>query len=164
MATPSEAIDLSKPVVKDEDDLNAKKKDEAAPLAKMSQVFSKFGRTRKVAILRFVGILFSIISGCVYPIMAFFFARSFEDLGGGGDDYMAQIRNLAYTFMVLGAVGFFFLVGQAVCLEIAASDAQTDLKIQWFNALLRQDMAYFDIKDVSAQATVVSANANKFKR
>lgn len=57
-----------------------------------------------------------------------------------------------------------FLVGQAVCLEMAASIAQTDYKIQWFNALLRQDMAYYDIKDVSSQATVVAANAAKFKR
>ena len=62
------------------------------------------------------------------------------------------------------AVGFVFLVGQAVCLEIAASDATTDLKIQWFEALLRQDMAFYDIKDVSSQATVVAASAVRFKR
>ena len=159
MAASSETLDLSMPVKEND------KKDEIGPLAKSSEEFSKFGRTRKVALLRFVGVFFSIVSGSVYPIMAFFFARSFEDLGGEIDgDYMARVRQLVYTFMVLGAVGFFFLVGQAVCLEIAASDAQTDFKTQWFNALLRQDMAYYDIKDVSAQATVVSANANKFKR
>lgn len=62
------------------------------------------------------------------------------------------------------AGGFVFLVAQAFCLEVAASDATTDLKVQWFNALLRQDMAYYDIKDVSAQATIVSANAARFKR
>lgn len=61
-------------------------------------------------------------------------------------------------------MGLVFLTAQAACLEIAASDATTDLKIQWFEALLRQDMAYYDIKEVSAQATVVAASANRFKR
>ncbi len=162
--TKGEVIDLSKPTG---DAGKEKKKDETGPLASASDVFSKFGRTRKVKMLRFFGILFSIVSGSIYPLMAFYFARSFEDLSGqvdGSSSYMDGVRNLVYTFLILGAVGFVFLVGQAVCLEIAASDAQTDFKVQWFNALLRQDMAYYDIKDVSAQATVVAANANKFKR
>ena len=141
------------------------KKEDLGPMVSVSDVFSKFGRTRKVTLLRICGIFFSMVSGSVYPVMTFFFARSFEDLGaietGGGMD---TVRELAFVFLALGAVGFVFLVGQAVCLEIAASDAQTDFKISWFNALLRQDMAYYDIKDVSSQATIVASNSNKFKR
>lgn len=151
---------MSSPPAKDD-----KSKEEVGPLAKPLEVFSKFGRTSKVKGLRFTGITFAILSGTVYPLMAYFFARSFEDLGAQLDgNYMAKIRELAFIFMALGLVGFIFLTGQALCMEIAAADATTDLKIQWFNALLRQDMAYYDIKEVSSQATVIAAQANKFKR
>jgi ATP-binding cassette subfamily B (MDR/TAP) protein 1 len=39
-----------------------------------------------------------------------------------------------------------------------------DFKTQWFDALLRQDMAYYDIKDVSGCATIISNNASKYKK
>lgn len=105
MSGSSEVIDLSKPLPEEE----KKKKDELGPLAKASDVFGKFGRTRKVSVLRMIGILFSMVSGTVYPIMAFYFARSFEDLGGqpgsdSGDDYMGQVRELVFVFMIIGYV------------------------------------------------------------
>jgi hypothetical protein len=79
-----------------------KPNNETGPVANSSDVFSKFGRTPKVFMLRFFGVLFSIISGAVYPIMAFYWAKSSEDLGGMGDDYMAQVRELVFTFLILG--------------------------------------------------------------
>lgn len=86
------------------------KKDELGPMTSFSAVFSKFGRTRKVKTFRFLGVLCSVLSGTIYPIMAFYFARSFEDLGGGGgepgsedgDGYMDQVRNLVFVFLILG--------------------------------------------------------------
>ena len=104
MTDSNEVIDLSKPAAKTEEE---KKKDELGPLSSASDVFGKFGRTGKVKALRFFGILFSVISGTINPIMAFYFARSFEDLGGqpgadSGDDYMAQVRSLVWVFLILG--------------------------------------------------------------
>ena len=84
---------------------DGKEEEEVGPLSKASDVFSKFGRTKKVKMLRFFGVAFAVISGCIYPVMAYYFARSFEDLGGdlsGSGDYMAKIRELAFIFMILG--------------------------------------------------------------
>lgn len=39
-----------------------------------------------------------------------------------------------------------------------------DLKTKWYQALLRQDLAYFDIADVSGTASVISSNAAKYQR
>lgn len=39
-----------------------------------------------------------------------------------------------------------------------------DLKTKWYQALLRQDLAYFDIQDVSGTATVISTSAAKYER
>ena len=98
--------------------------------------------------------------------MAFYFSKSFERLGAQTDseDFLDDITELAFIFLVLGAVGFVFLVAQSTFLEIASSESAADYKIRWFNALLRMDMAYYDIKDVSSQATVVAASAAKYKK
>lgn len=162
-----EVWDLSIPVSgESKNEEEGKGKNKLGPLSPASAVFTSFGRTSKVIAFRWLGVCCSIVSGSVYPIMAFYFAQSFEKLGAaaGSDNFLEEITDLAMVFLLLGAVGFVFLVAQSTFLEIAASESTTDYKIQWFNALLRQDMAYFDIKDVSSQATVVSSSAAKYKK
>lgn len=50
---------------------------------------------------------------------------------------------------------------QAALMESAAAEIARELRQQWFQALLRQDMAYFDIKNVAGEATTVSTNGTK---
>jgi len=61
-------------------------------------------------------------------------------------------------------MAFTFMTAQAFLLESAATKMTHSLKTQWFEAMLRQDMAYFDIKDVSGAATIISTNGAKFKK
>jgi hypothetical protein len=49
-------------------------------------------------------------------------------------------------------------------LELAADIMARDLKDKWFRALLRQDMAFLDFKDVSGTATIISSNGARFKK
>jgi hypothetical protein len=79
------------------------KKEEEKPLASVRDVLS-FGTGHKKRICLILGFVCSFVSGCVFPVMAFLFARSFEDLGAStsNDDFLAQVRELAYNFMVLG--------------------------------------------------------------
>lgn len=143
-----------------------KEAEEVGPLSSALEVFSEFGRSPKVSLYRWLGVICSIVSGASYPVMAFYFSKSFEKLGAQTDSssFLDDITEMAIVFVVLGAVGFVFLVLQSTFLEIAASESAADYKIRWFNALLRQDMAYYDIKDVSSQATVVAASAAKYKK
>ena len=151
---------------------NEETKDEAKkvkatwPLASSQAIFSAFGKTRKVSIFRTLGILFAMLSGAVYPCMAFYFTKSFEGVGAQSSDenYLSNVRYMVFTILVVGSIGFFFLVLQSTFLEISASEATQDFKIQWFNALFRQDMAYFDINDISVQATYISSKALQFKK
>jgi ATP-binding cassette subfamily B (MDR/TAP) protein 1 len=53
---------------------------------------------------------------------------------------------------------------QATLLETAAGEMTESLKTQWFEALLRQDMAYYDINDVSGTATIIGTNGKKFRK
>ena len=49
-------------------------------------------------------------------------------------------------------------------METAAGEMTQELKKQWFKALLRQDMAYYDIKDVSSQAPIISNNGRQYRK
>uniref|UniRef100_A0A7S3QG25 Bile salt export pump n=1 Tax=Chaetoceros debilis TaxID=122233 RepID=A0A7S3QG25_9STRA len=150
------------PVVKPDD---PNKKAEVGPLAPAGAPFA-FGEGSQIRLFRILGIVCAMVSGSVYPIMAFYFSKSFEELGASAadGDYLTNITEMLYVFLILGAVGFVFLVGQSFFLESAASQSTMDFKQKWFDALLRQDMSYYDIKDVSAQATIVSSQAMKYKK
>lgn len=136
---------MMEPYLKEAED---EKKDE--PFATAQQVFS-FGAGRKIRVCLTLGLIYSVVSGCIFPLMAFLFAKSVEDLGASAtsEGFLAEVRKLACYFMALGAAAFVTMSGQATFLETAASLMTLDFKRQWLDALLRQDMAYYDIKDVS---------------
>jgi hypothetical protein len=53
----------------------------------------------------------------------------------------------------------------AALLETAAGEMTKAFKTQWFQALLlRQDMAYYDITDVSGTATIININGKKYRK
>ena len=73
---------------------------------------------------------------------------------------------MVFLIIVLrfSALAFVFNTAQATLLEMAAGIMTRDLKNKWFQALMRQDMAFFDIKDVSGTSTIITSNGNKYKR
>jgi len=98
--------------------------------------------------------------------VAFYFAEAFEDLvtSPGSDAFMPTVRKLAYTFMVLGAIILVSYTSQSALIDAAAAEMTMTLKTEWFKALLRQDVAYFDVMDVSGEATIITNNANKYRK
>lgn len=72
------------------------------PLASVSDVFSFIPNT-KTKIYIVVGLCSAVVSGCVFPAMAWLFSDSFTDLSisleTGSRD---QIREMAFQFMGLG--------------------------------------------------------------
>jgi hypothetical protein len=61
-------------------------------------------------------------------------------------------------------VAFAAMSGQATLLETSAGIMTHSLKIMWFDALLRQDLAYYDIKDISGAASIISQNGARYKK
>jgi ATP-binding cassette, subfamily B (MDR/TAP), member 1 len=66
--------------------------------------------------------------------------------------------------MILGVIILFSMLGQAVCIELAALEMSNNFKMAWFRALLRQDVAYFDVLDVAGEASIITTNSNKYKK
>ena len=72
-----------------------------------------------------LGLTFAAISGCVYPIMAFVLSTTFRVLSvPTADQFMGDIRELAFIFMGIGAVAFVSVTAQINLLEVAAEEVK----------------------------------------
>ena len=67
-------------------------------------------------------------------------------------------------FLAVGAFALVAAACQTFFLEIAAHHACQSLRLQWFEALLRQDTAFFDVHDVSGIASSLGPSAIKYQR
>ena len=162
MASSSKNDDDTNSVRSESDDkAKAKKKQQASASETMSFVFQSGTQT---TILLFVGSIGAIGNGVVYPILAYLFSTSFSDISSAASQGLAQVRELAYTFMIVGVYALVMATIQTGCFETVAYRATHNMKLQWFSALLRQDPAFFDVHDVGGIASNVSPAANRYRR
>eukprot|EP00980_Cylindrotheca_fusiformis_P009861 scaffold2184_cov128-Cylindrotheca_fusiformis.AAC.7 len=141
--------------------LKKKSKEQASTKETLSFVFQ--GDTQTM-ILFFVGVLGGIGNGAVYPILAYVYSNAFSDITGLSSKGLEEVRELAYTFMIVGVYGLVMATIQTGCFETVAHRATVNLKLQWFRALLRQDSAFFDVHDIGGIASNVSPAANDYYR
>jgi ABC-type multidrug transport system fused ATPase/permease subunit len=120
------------------------KKTNTDVLASSGDVFS-FVRNKTMVFHLVIGLFFSIVSGGIMPAMSWIFSSSFTNFAAdpGSDQFLADIRRLAYTFMALGVIALISMTLQATFMEMFASEMATVMKEEWFAALMRQDMAYY---------------------
>jgi hypothetical protein len=79
--------------------------DDDDPLASVKDVFS-FAQTTRVKTYVALGMMSAVVSGCVFPAMAWVFSASFASLTASieGDDFLRSVRTIAFTLMGLGYV------------------------------------------------------------
>jgi ATP-binding cassette subfamily B (MDR/TAP) protein 1 len=146
---------------KSKSDKKKPKQQQASASETLSFVFQGATQTK---VLFFLGILGAIGNGVVYPALAYLFSSAFSDISAAANDGLAQVRELSYTFMVVGVYAFVMATVQTGCFETVAFRATHNMKLQWFSALLRQDPAFFDVHDVGGIASNVSPAANRYRR
>lgn len=116
-----------------------------------------------VALLFVVGIVAAVLNGLVLPGVAYLLSQSFSDLSGTAVNGIGPIREIAFTFLVLGVFGLVVASIQTWCFEVVAYKATLNFRLQWFEALLRQDTAYFDVHNVSGLAGQVGPSCLKYR-
>ena len=143
-----------------------KKKKQAPTQASVGETLSFVfkGNGPKTVATFFVGIIGAIGNGSVYPILAYLFSSSFADISSASTNGLEQIRELAYTFMIVGVFALVMATIQTTCFEVVAAKASRNLRLQWFHALLRQDPAFFDVYDIGGIASNLSTAANRYQR
>jgi hypothetical protein len=150
--------------VSDEDKKKKKKKAEK-PMATFFETMAFiFDCGPRVQFLFFLGALGGFLNGLVYPAIAYLFSSAFADIGGASLNGLAQVRELAFTFMIVGVYALVNGTMQTWCFEIVAYHGSQNFRLTWFKALLRQDPAYFDVNDIAGVAAQVGPNSTKFRR
>ena len=117
----------------------------------------------RVQFLFVIGFFAAFLNGMVYPVLAYLFSTSFTDLSGAKDG-LENIKQLAFTFLIVGAFALGAATVQGWAFEIVAFHASQHFRLKWFRALLRQDASFFDVYDIAGVAGQVGANASKFRR
>lgn len=139
-------------------------KKSAKPMATVTEVFGfMWGLGPGNRFLFFVGCLAGVANGLVYPILAYLFSTSFSSIASSQDG-LQNVETLAYTFMIVGVYALVAAFLQTGCLEIVATRATRTFRLQWFNALLSQDAAFFDVYDISGMAASIQPSSAKFNR
>lgn len=111
-----------------------------------------------------VGFIAAIGNGLVYPMLAYLFSHAFNKISSASTNGLAQVRTLAYTFMVVGSFALVMATFQTACFEIVAYRASQNFRLQWFRALLRQDAAFYDVYDIGGLASTIGPNSNRYRR
>eukprot|EP00980_Cylindrotheca_fusiformis_P019676 scaffold6870_cov121-Cylindrotheca_fusiformis.AAC.3 len=166
MATPKAVGDgsESRTIVGDiEETIVGDIREKGAPLASISEVFS-FAETPRTKVYIALGVLFSIIAGLALPAAIFYFSSAFSDISAVKTQGLDPVLNVVYTMMIIGVVSLVFETLQASFLSTAANEMTVNLKFKWFEAVVRQDMTYFDLQDVSGTATIISTNGARFNK
>lgn len=148
-----------------DEEKKTKKKKAERPMASLFETLGfAFECGPRVQFLFFLGSVGGFLNGLVYPALAYLFSSSFADISGAADNGLAQVRELAFFFMIVGVYALINGTIQTWCFEIVAYHASQNFRLSWFRALLRQDPAYFDVNDIGGLAAQVGPNSNKFRR
>ncbi|GAX28023.1 hypothetical protein FisN_16Lu274 [Fistulifera solaris] len=144
---------------------SSKSRKSAAPQASVGETLGfLFECGFSTQLLFVVGFIAGIANGLVYPALAYLFSNSFSDISAASNDGLAQVRELAYTFLVVGAYALIASLIQGWCFEVCAYRGCMNLRLKWFKALLRQDAAYFDVNDTAGMANAVGPASTKYRR
>jgi ATP-binding cassette subfamily B (MDR/TAP) protein 1 len=122
-----------------DDEKKTKKKKEVKPMASLGETLSfVFECGPRLKFLFALGMTGGILNGLVYPALAYLFSNSFGDISGASDNGLGPIRELAFTFMIVGTWALVNGTIQSWAFEIISYHASQNFRLKWFKALLRQ--------------------------
>eukprot|EP00934_Nitzschia_sp_Nitz4_P000886 Nitzschia sp. Nitz4//scaffold281_size24464//5181//15824//NITZ4_008397-RA/size24464-snap-gene-0.2-mRNA-1//-1//CDS//3329545607//886//frame0 len=140
----------------------SEKSEESAPLATISEVFS-FAESPQTRMYLVLGSLCACVAGMSLPMMLLYFSRAMGEIAAVLEEGIDPVIDVVYAMVIIGVVCLVTETLQAGFFETAANEMAANLKKKWFEAMVRQDMAYFDLCDVAGTATTLATHANKFR-
>jgi ABC-type bacteriocin/lantibiotic exporter with double-glycine peptidase domain len=101
-------------------------------------------RSSRLRMIFAAGVVGAIINGLLYPAIAFLFAESLSTMAGvSTSSSLEPLKQVAFYFLLVGVVALIFGLLQGWCFEIVAHHGAKNFSRAWFEALLRQDAAFF---------------------
>mmetsp|Transcript_57302 Transcript_57302/g.101615 ORF Transcript_57302/g.101615 Transcript_57302/m.101615 type:complete len:1276 (+) Transcript_57302:45-3872(+) len=142
------------------DELEENKKDEKAKdeekrkKCSMAKLFSQLDGTDWLMLL--LGVLGSAGNGGAQPVSMVLFGDFIDGLGGGGIDMMDNMADLAIQMCILGAAQTAASALQGGCFKVLADRQGAKLRSLYFDAVLHQDVGWFDQHEVAALPTEIN--------
>ncbi|CAG8729804.1 25861_t:CDS:2, partial [Gigaspora rosea] len=99
-----------------------------------------------------IGIISSIINGCVYPVFAFIYANIIQAFSKTGDIIYHEVTFWALMILVFAIIIFLVNVIQNVTLGIFCENLTERIRSMTFASILRQDISFFDEENHSVGA------------
>ncbi|PHJ24163.1 abc transporter transmembrane region domain-containing protein, partial [Cystoisospora suis] len=109
--------------------------------------------TKRDYFLLIVGTFFSVAGGAMMPVFMSLFGNVINELN--------TTLDMNYVCSVMAGVAVASFVaswGAATCFEYTADRQAAHMKLRYFNSILRQEMAYFDVNDPGTLPTRLESN------
>ena len=113
-------------------------------------------------ILIVFGSIGAIVNGCGDTMMMYFFAGSMQALSGS-DDILDVMTELAYFMIILAGILQVAAMCQYGCYGSVAKRQAHKLREQWFKAVMRQDMEWFDLNNPGEMPALISTSIIKYE-
>lgn len=114
-----------------DDAATAKKKKANKPMSSMWETLSFiFECGPRIVFLFLIGIVAAIGNGLVFPFLAYLFSTSFTGIAGAQANGLAKIRQLAFTFLLVGVYALACGLWQTWCFEIVAYHASQNFRLK----------------------------------
>jgi len=148
-----------------------KKKQQDRQMASLSETIGfvfcgEYGNGSKI--IFGIGTIAAFLNGLVGPMLAILFSIALSRGSAVGVDLediaYDDIKQISLGLVGVGLWSFFMTFVQTVCFEITAFRATQELNLQWFQALLRQDAAFFDVHDVPSIAAILQPTCYQYRR
>ncbi|CAG8596819.1 14634_t:CDS:2, partial [Gigaspora rosea] len=101
-----------------------------------------------------IGIIASIINGCIYPFFAIIFANIIQAFSETENALRHEATFWAIMFLIFGVVNFFVNMIQNVTLGFSSEKLTERIRSMSFASILRQDIFFFDEENHSLGALI----------
>ncbi|CAG8825809.1 456_t:CDS:2, partial [Gigaspora margarita] len=91
-----------------------------------------------------IGIISSIVNGCIYPIFAIIFANAIQAFSNTGNTLRNESTFWALMFLVFAIMTFWLNIIQNVTLGFSSGKLTERIRSISFASILRQDISFFD--------------------
>ncbi|KAF0454380.1 multidrug resistance protein MDR [Gigaspora margarita] len=91
-----------------------------------------------------IGIISSIVNGCIYPIFAIIYAYAIQAFSNTGNTLRNESTFWAFMFLVFAIMTFWLNIIQNVTLGFSSGKLTERIRSISFASILRQDISFFD--------------------
>eukprot|EP00164_Ancoracysta_twista_P001384 GFYU01001804.1.p1 GENE.GFYU01001804.1~~GFYU01001804.1.p1 ORF type:complete len:1235 (+),score=430.50 GFYU01001804.1:168-3872(+) len=111
-------------------------------------------------ILMVVGTIGAAVNGAAMPGFALIFGELLDNITGSTDEVVERVSSVSILFAWLAFAVFVAGIFQVGCWTLVAERQANTIRVEYFKAILRQDVGWFDVSDPGQLSTRISGDTN----